>query len=133
MAKILTKQIQQINNACSNSWRLDTHYFLCHGEKTLIKCIELDEEHYLQFRISYNYHNQITLHISKFYHKVGEDFATSSGLGKVKVLNETQAKRRIISNLIDLTSQLDNNSLMEINKNTPVSKGNGIFVPSEEF
>lgn len=127
MAKIATKQIQQINNACRNDWRLDTQYYVFHNEKTLIKCIELDEEHYLQFRISYNYKNQATLHISKFYHKQGETFASSNGLGKSKILNETPVKRKTVSNLIDLTSQLDNNKLMKINASTPVSKGYGII------
>lgn len=133
MAKIATKQIQQINNACRNDWRLDTQYYVFHNEKTLIKCIELDEEHYLQFRISYNYKNQATLHISKFYHKQDDQFASSNGLGKSKILNETPVKRKTVSNLIDLTSQLDNNKLMEINASTPVSKGYGIIQESEEF
>lgn len=77
MAKILTKEIQQINNACSNGWRLDTQYFLYHGEKRLIKHIELDNENYLQFALQYNYKNQISMHISKYNHKQNDTFATS--------------------------------------------------------
>lgn len=133
MAKILTKQIHQINNACSNDWRLDTQYFLFHTEKTLHKKIKLDEKHFLRFRLSYNSNNQIILHISKFYHKQGEDLATSSGLGKTKILNENPAKRRMTSNLIELTKDLDNKTLMEINNTTPVSKGYGIILESEDF
>ena len=133
MAKITTKQIQQINNACSNDWRLDTQYYVFHNEKTLIKCIELDDEHYLQFRLSYNYKNQAVLHISKFYHKQDEEFASSNGLGKNKVLNETPVKRKTVSNLIDLTSWLDNNKLMKINSSTPVAKGYGLIVESDDF
>lgn len=133
MAKITTKQIQQINNACSNGWRLDTQYYIYHGEKQLVKCIEIDEEHYLEFSLGYTYNNQISLHISKFYHKQGEEFASTSGLGKRTILEDIQAKRKNINKLIDFTSQLDNNKLMEINQNTPVSSGNGMFVPSENF
>lgn len=77
MAKILTKQIQQINNACSNGWRLDTQYLLYHGEKRLIKHIELDTESYLEFALHYNYKKQITLHISKYNHKSNDTFAVS--------------------------------------------------------
>lgn len=133
MPKILTKQIQKINNACSNNWQLDTHYFLTHGEKTLMKCIELDTENYLKFSLSYNSRNQITLHISKYNHKKGEVFACSSGLGKRTILAETPATRKNYNKLIEYTHELDNNNLMEINKNTPVSSGYGIIVPSEEF
>ena len=99
----------------------------------MYKHIELDKENYLEFALLYNYKNQISLHISKFYHKQGEYFASSNGLGKSKVLNETAVKRKTVSNLIDLTSQLDNNKLMEINASTPVSKGYGIIQESEEF
>lgn len=77
MAKILTKQIQQINNACSNGWRLDTQYFLYHGEKRLMNFIELDAENYLKFALHYNYNNQITLYISKYNHKPNDTFAVS--------------------------------------------------------
>lgn len=114
-------------------WKLDLKYFLYHGEKTLIKCRELDEEHYLEFKISYNYRNQAILHISKFYHKQGDNFASSNGLGKSVIINETPAKRKTIDKLISLTYLLSDNKLMDINKNTPVSSGYGIFVPSEDF
>ena len=133
MAKITTKQIQQINKACSNGWQLDTQYFLFHNEKTLIKCIKLDEEHYLQFSLNYNYKKQILLYISKFYHKQGESCASTSGLGKSKILVEKQAKRKTINELILLTRGLDNTKLMKINEDTPVSNGGGLFLQSEDF
>lgn len=133
MASITVAQILKINNACSNDWKLDTQYYIYHGEKQLVKCIELDEEHYLEFSLNYNYNNQISLHISKFYHKQGEEFASSNGLGKRAILEETQVKRKNINKLIDFTSQLDNNKLLEINQHTPVSKGYGIIMESEEF
>ena len=104
MAKILTKQIQQINSACSNGWRLDTQYVLYHGEKRLIQHIELDTENYLQF-----------------------------ALGKRKILDTKSQKRKAIKELIAYTDELDNNKLMEINEQTPVSSGMGIFVPSDPF
>lgn len=103
------------------------------GEKTLIKCIKLDEEHYLEFRLEYNYKNQISLHISKFYHKQGEDYTSTSGLGKRKLLKETEAKRKTVDALIEYTKQLSNNTLMEINSKTTVSSGNGIIIASEDF
>jgi len=133
VASITKAQILKINNACSNDWKLDTFYYLSHSEKTLIKRINLDEESYLQFRLDYNSCNQINLRISKYHKEKGTDFAVSHGLGKSKILVETQAKRKNINNLIELTHELDNNKLMEINQNTPVSKGYGIIVESENF
>lgn len=72
MAKITREQIQKINSKCKNSWELDIQYFIFHNEKTLKKIIKLDEEHYLEFKIDYNYKNQIVLFINKFYHKLRE-------------------------------------------------------------
>ena len=59
MAKITREQIQKINSKCKNGWELDIQFFIFHNEKTLKKIIELDEEHYLEFKIDYNYKNQI--------------------------------------------------------------------------
>lgn len=133
MAKILTKQIQQINSACSNGWRLDTQYVLLHGEKRLIQQIHLDNENYLEFALQYNGENQITLYISKYNHKPNDIFAVSEGLGKRKILDTKSQKRKAIKELIAYTDELDNNKLMEINEQTPVSSGMGIFVPSDPF
>lgn len=132
MGKITKTQLENINNKCRNDWRFDVQYFLCHNEKTLIKQIKLDNEHYLEFDLRYNYKNQISLHISKFEHKIGEHFATSHGLGKSKILNEEQATRKNFNKLIEYTNILTNDELMRINQETQVIK-NSIFVESEEF
>ena len=132
MAKITKEQIQRINEKCSNGWRLDIEYYLFHNEKTLIKQIKIDYEHYLEFRLNYNYKNQISLHISKFYHKQGDYFASSEGLGKSKILNEIQATRKNLNNLIDFTNSLTDDECMRINAETPVTKS-CIFVESEDF
>lgn len=132
MGKITKTQLENINNRCRNDWRFDVQYFLYHSEKTLIKQIKLDNEHYLEFALRYNYKNQISLHISKFYHKLGEHFATSSGLGKSKILNEEQATRKSFNKLIEYTNILTNDELMKINKETQIKK-DIIFVESEEF
>ena len=42
--RITKKQVDNINNQCANGWELDVQYFLFHGEKTLIKQIQLDDE-----------------------------------------------------------------------------------------
>lgn len=132
MAKITREQIENINNKCMNDWRLDTQYYLFHNEKTLIKQIKLDNEHYLEFALRYNYKNQISLHISKYYHKEGDYFASSTGLGKSRVLSETQATRKNINNLIEFTKTLSDSECMRINAETEVIK-TPIFVASEEF
>ena len=69
MARITKQEIEKINNKCSNEWRLDVEYYLFHNEKTLVKIIRLDEEHYLEFTLYYNYNNQISLRINKYHHK----------------------------------------------------------------
>lgn len=132
MAKITKQEIEKINNKCSNDWRLDVQYYLFHNEKTLIKHIKLDDEQYLEFKLHYNYKNQIALRISKYHHKEDDYFATSEGLGKSKILDETQAKRKNINNLIDITKNLNDEECMKINTETKVIKGS-IFVASEEF
>lgn len=133
MSKITQEQISSINNQCMNNWELDVQYFLFHGEKTLIKHIELDNENYLEFTLRYNYQNQVSLHISKFYHKKNENFASTSGMGKSKILDTIPVKRKSINKLIDFTKTLTDKELMEINKNTKVSKSNGLILQSEEF
>lgn len=132
MAKITKQQIENINKKCTNDWRLDVEYYLFHNEKTLIKHIKLDNEHYLEFALRYNYKNQISLHISKFHHKEGDYFASSQGLGKSKILDETQVTRKNVNNLIEFTNKLTDDECMRINAETQVTKS-CIFVSSEEF
>ena len=132
MAKITKQQIENINKKCTNDWRLDVEYYLFHNEKTLIKHIKLDNEHYLEFALRYNYKNQISLHISKFHHKEGDYFASSQGLGKSKILDETQVTRKNVNNLIEFTNKLTDDECMRINAETQVTKS-CIFVASEEF
>ena len=132
MPKITKQQIENINKKCTNDWRLDVEYYLFHNEKTLIKHIKLDNEHYLEFALRYNYKNQISLHISKFHHKEGDYFASSQGLGKSKILDETQVTRKNVNNLIEFTNKLTDYECMRINAETQVTKS-CIFVASEEF
>lgn len=133
MASIAKSQILKINNSCSNDWKLDTFYYLNHSEKTLIKRIDLNEESYLQFRLEYNSHNQIIVHISKYYIDKSTGFGVSHGQGKHKILVETSAKRKNINQLIELTHELDNSKLMEIKQNSSISSGYGITEVSEDF
>ncbi len=132
MGKITKTQVENINNKCMNDWRLDVQYYLFFNEKTLIRQIKLDDENYLEFALRYNYKNQISLHISKFHHKVGDYFASSNCLGKSKILSEIQATRKSINKLIEYTENLTDDELMKINTETQVIK-NGIFVASDEF
>lgn len=132
MASITKEAIQKTNTKCSNDWRLDVEYYLFHNEKRLIKHIELDDEHYLEFALQYNYKNQISLHISKFEHKQGDYFAHSQGLGKTRILDEIQATRKNLNNLIEFTKTLNDDECIRINAGTEVTKS-FMFVASEEF
>lgn len=133
MPSIKREQIQKINNECSNDWELDTFYYLSHGEKTLIKRIDLDEEYYLHFRLDYNSYNQINLRIDKYKIDKATGYGVSHGQGKYKILDETKAKRKNINKLIELTHELDNNKLMEIKQSASISSGYGIVEVSEDF
>lgn len=133
MPSITKEQVDSTNAKCSNGWKLDVEYYLSHGEKTLIKCVTLDEKNYLEFTIRYNYKNQISLHISKFYHEKGDYFASTHGMGKNKVLNEIQAKRKSVNNLIEFTRTLTDEVLRKINNDTEVAKGEGLILQSEDF
>ena len=133
MGKITKQEILKINNKCFNNWSLDVEYFIYYNEKTLIKQIQIDEENYLEFALRYNYNKKISLHISKFYHKKNENYASTSGLGKSKVLDETPAKTKNVNKLIELTKILNDEELLKINENTQVIKSGGLFIASEEF
>ncbi len=133
MPKITEKQISNINKQCRNNWELDVQYFLFYGEKTLVKQISLDNQNYLEFTLRFNHKNQVSLHISKFYHKENENYASTSGLGKSKILDTAVVKRKNANKLIEFTKMLTDDKLIEINKNTEVSKSNGLILQSEEF
>lgn len=107
MGKITKQEILKINNKCFNNWSLDVEFFIYYNQKTLIKQIQIDEENYLEFALRYNYNKKISLHISKFYHKKNENYASTSGLGKSKVLDEIHAKTRNVNKLIELTKILN--------------------------
>lgn len=133
MSVITKKEINTINNKCNNGWILDVQYYAFHNEKTLIKQISIDNEYYLDFRLCYSNKKQILVHISKFHKKPNEQCAVTTGLGKNAIIDETEYKRKSIDNLITFTNTLDNERLMEINKNTKVSRGYGLIMPSEDF
>ena len=133
MSKLTKEQILKINRMCSNNWRFDIQYFMYHSEKTLIKQIDLDEQNYLEFTLRYNSQNQIVLHISKFYKEKGKNYASTSGLGKNRIIEETKVKRKNVNDLIRLTKNLTDEELIEINKHTKVAPGYGLIMGSEDF
>lgn len=127
------EQILKLNNSCRNDWQLDVQYCLMHGEKTFIKRIDLDEQNFLEFRLEYNSKNKVQVRISKYFHKPEEAFATTSGMGKSKILNDIPVARKNTNKLIEYTKELTNEKLLEINRNTEVSKSNGMILQSEDF
>ena len=127
------KQIQEINNKCYNDWKFDTHYFVYHSEKTLIKKLKVDDTGYLEFRLYYNNQNQIALHICKFEYDRDEKIATTEGLGKITTLDVKQHKRRIFNNLIAFTDKLTDDELLQINAETKTSSASGLILQSKDF
>ncbi len=133
MQMMTQQQVQDINNKCKNNWKFDVMYFKFHQEKELIKRINIDDESYLEFNLGYNSQNQIQLRISKFYTQKHIGTATSEGIGKSKVLEETSYKRKGINNLIIKTQSLTDEELLKINTETKVDSGYGIIMPSQVF
>lgn len=126
MARITTKQITSVNSKCSNGWVMNVLYYSSFGEKTLIKRITLDEKNFLEFTLSYNSDNQISLRISKYSHEPNETFAVSTGLGKSVILDETQAKRKSVNNLIAFTEKLTDEKLLELEKDSKETDSKGV-------
>ncbi len=126
MARITAKQITSVNSKCSNGWVMNVLYYSSFGEKTLIKRITLDEKNFLEFTLSYNSDNQISLRISKYSHEPNETFAVSTGLGKSVILDETQAKRKSVNNLIAFTEELTDEKLLELEKDSKETDSKGV-------
>lgn len=126
MARITAKQITSVNSKCSNGWVMNVLYYSSFGEKTLIKRITLDEKNFLEFTLSYNSDNQILLRISKYSHEPNETFAVSTGLGKSVILDETQAKRKSVNNLIAFTEELTDEKLLELEKDSKETDSKGV-------
>ena len=133
MANITKEQILKIKNMCSNGWRFDAQYYIYYNEKTLIKEVKLDDENFLEFTLRYNYKNQVSLHISKFYQAKGKEYASTNGMGKSRILEEVPVKRKSINNLIKFTKDLNDEKLLEINKNTKMATGYGLIESSDNF
>lgn len=131
MSKISKEQIQKINEKCKNNWKIDMQYLIFHNEKQLYKTLELDQEHYLQFELGYDSNNQIILRISKYHHKQGDTFSTSNGLGKKKILSDTQ-NRKNINALIEYTSKFTDEKLLTINSHTEVIQSS-VILASDSF
>lgn len=131
MSKISKEQIQKINEKCKNNWKIDIQYLIFHNEKQLYKTLELDQEHYLQFELGYDSNNQIILRISKYHHKQGDTFSTSNGLGKKKILSNTQ-NRKNINALIEYTSKFTDEKLLNINSHTEVIQSS-VILASDSF
>ena len=134
MANSMTKkQVEELNNRCKNGWKFDVTYFIYHTEKTFIKRIKLENEGYLEFRIYYNKENQVALHISKYTYTREKVCATTEGLGKITIIDNTKFTRKNINNLIIVTARLTDEKLLKINSETKVSEGGGLFLSSNEF
>lgn len=133
MESMSKKQIQEINNKCSNNWSFDISYFVYHSEKTLIKKLKVDDTGYLEFRLYYNNENQIALHISKFEYDRDGKTATTEGLGKITTLDLKKHKRRIFNNLIAFTDKLTDDELLQINAETKTSSASWLILQSKDF
>lgn len=66
MPSITREQAQKLNAQAPGNWRFDVRYYVIHGEKTLVRQIELDGGRYLEARLYYveNYERRSNEHCS---------------------------------------------------------------------
>ncbi len=89
MAVITRNEINSVNAKCNNGWMLDEQYYMYHNERTLIKQISIDDEHYLEFKLCYNSKKQIVVHIAKYRKEPNEQCAITSGIELKRMLDES--------------------------------------------
>ena len=109
-------EINNINNRCKNNWRFDKDYYMKKKKKGLVKKINIDDESYWNFTLSYNYQNQIILHINKYYINKEKSYTFCEGIGTSNILFKRRATRKNINNLIEFTKVLTDDELLKINK-----------------
>lgn len=142
MAKLTREQLQKINNSCDNGFKLDLNYFFIHGEKALVKNVNIDEKQYLKAFINFcdeleevtqgngiKYRKSTGRKIPyirvSLYHR-GEHADSSYGLGKMIYLGNGVARKslsllqkstkkvtdELIKNLYENNIELLNNSII---------------------
>lgn len=115
MKPMTKREIEQINNKCSNNWKFDLLYFIYRNQKNLIKKVRMpDETGYFQFRLCYNNENQVTLNMREFRYFPAEN-VTVENTDRNIVLKENTYKKRNLHNLILSTLELNDNRLIALN------------------
>lgn len=128
MAKITIERVKKINSECKNDFKLDIQYYVMHSEYNLYKCIDLDKENYVKAYIMFRDYRdkenpykytgkyQVYLNVSKWYHKEGDYFASSSGLGKSVLLSEETFDKKAVKTLQKFTENVTEEMIMQIYK-----------------
>ena len=126
MANITRERILKINGECKNDFVLDIQYYVMYGQYMLVKNIDLDDENYVKAYITFRDYKdkanpykytgkyQIYLNVSKWYHKKGDYFASSSGLGKSILLSEETFDKKAVKTLQKFTEHVTNEMIMQI-------------------
>lgn len=126
MANLTREKVIKINEACKNDFELDLQYYMFHKEYMLEKNISIDDENYIKASIGYHeYYDrskgyprytgkyQIYVNVSQWYHKKGDNFASSSGLGKY-LYSEELYDRKTIKSLEDYTRKITDDIIWAI-------------------
>ena len=110
--------IARINSRCRNGWKFEKEYFVLNFHTGLYKTINIDNKSCWKFILSYNFQNQIILHINKYYINQEKGNYFSKGIGKTNILSKKKAIRKDINNLIEFTKVLTDDELMKFISNT---------------
>jgi len=128
MSKLLRKDVEKWNSECSNGFKFDIQYFIFHNEKTLEKDIVLDDENFLKAHLSFyaKYENfkevgyYINLNVSKYYHKKGDNFSSSNGLGVNLQINDTIYTKRSFKELQKATATITDDVILALAENKQI-------------
>lgn len=121
MAKLMKKDVERYNEGCKNGFKFDIQYYLYHNEKTIVKDIKLDEEHFVRAHITFynKYENYrqvgyyINVNISKWYHKKDDNFASSSGLGVNIKINDNIYQKKSFKEIQKASENLTDDYIIE--------------------
>lgn len=145
MASITRKQVESYNAACKNGFVFDLHFFLTHGEKSLVRVVKLADGSELHAQLWYTEEYEPRknawgqsfkvptgrhipqVNISRYYRNEGSPFLTSHGMGKFIEVGQPSA-RRMFSALQKLTADLDDAWIMQRYENTPDETFGGLII-----
>ncbi len=119
MAKLTKEQVEDINQKCSNDFMLDVGAFMYHGDKQVVKYIDIGDDKKLSAtlsfrdrRIGYTFKPVLSLHLA-IWNVEPSGLMCSHGLGVTIDLSEPYERRKF-SDIIAKTKDFDNEKCLQL-------------------